>query len=164
MKRLLNKEDREEHDTLDESGKNDGQGQDVTGGTGVAACGFGGFGAEDTDAEAGTEGSGQEQRIKRRMAREKGFKLGDDGIEYIVLQVIETFEHSAHVDEIYGTDRELRREISQVIKKYTQDRSEELDREVRGKIKNLQEGSSAFDVEYERVLAEIRRRKGLDAD
>ncbi len=63
--------------------------------------------------EAGTEGSGQEQRIKRRMAREKGFKLGDDGIEYIVLQVIETFEHSAHVDEIYGTDRELRREIAQ---------------------------------------------------
>lgn len=114
--------------------------------------------------EAGTEGSGQEQRIKRRMAREKGFKLGDDGIEYIVLQIIETFEHSAHVDEIYGTDRELRREISLVVKKYTQDRSEELDREVRGKIKNLQEGSSAFDVEYERVLAEIRRRKGLDAD
>ena len=37
----------------------------------------------------------------------------------------------------------------------------ELDREVRSKIRNLQEGTAAFEIEYERVMTQLKARKGL---
>jgi hypothetical protein len=37
----------------------------------------------------------------------------------------------------------------------------ELDREVRSKIRNLQEGTTTFDVEYAKVMKQIKQRRGL---
>jgi hypothetical protein len=37
----------------------------------------------------------------------------------------------------------------------------ELDSEVRGRIKNLEEGTAAFDIEYAKVMEQMRRKKGL---
>jgi hypothetical protein len=39
---------------------------------------------------------------------------------------------------------------------------EELDEEVRRRIKNLQEGTSTWEVEYGKVLDQIKRNRGLD--
>jgi hypothetical protein len=68
---------------------------------------------------------------------------------------------SSHVEEIFGTDRDLRSKINPVIKRYTAARDEELDREVRSKIRNLEEGSAAWEIEYERVMDRVQRTKGL---
>jgi hypothetical protein len=109
----------------------------------------------------GTDGRPAEMREKQRLARDKNFRTGEDGIEYIVSQILETFMQSDRIEEIYGTDRDLRRVITVVLKKFTEDRSQELDAEVRGKLKNLQEGSAAWDIEYQRTLARVKERKGL---
>ncbi len=56
--RLLSKEDREEHDTFDQSGQNDGQRQDVTSSAWIATSGFSSFRTEQADADSSTD-SGQ---------------------------------------------------------------------------------------------------------
>ena len=37
----------------------------------------------------------------------------------------------------------------------------ELDQEVRSKIKNLQEGTATFEIEYQRAMDELKRKKRL---
>jgi hypothetical protein len=103
------------------------------------------------------EGSQNEHRVKRQLAREKNFPLGDDALDYIVNQMIETFEHSQYVEEIFGETRELRALINPIIKKHTRDRSGELDEAVRKQLKNLEEGSAAWDIEYERTISRFRK-------
>jgi hypothetical protein len=47
-----------------------------------------------------------------------------------------------------------------VLKKYLA-ADDELDAEVRNKMKNLQEGTRTWEVEYQKIKNEIQRRKGL---
>jgi hypothetical protein len=108
------------------------------------------------------EGRGSFGRIKRRLARESGFKLGDEAIDYVVNQLIETFLHSNNIEEVYVEDRELRLQMSPIIKKHTRDMGEELDQDVRKRIRNLEEGSVAWETEYERVMKQLKRQRKLD--
>ena len=55
---------------------------------------------------------------------------------------------------------EICRLAREVLIKNTQV-DDELDVEVRKKIKNLSEGSVAWDIKYQQVLEDLRRRKGL---
>lgn len=111
---------------------------------------------------ASSDPANTEHRIKRNLAREKNFRMGEEGLEYIVNQIIETFMHSTHIEEVFGADRDLRAIITPIMKRHTQDRSGELDAEVRGHIKNLQEGSAAWEIEYEKAMARVKRNKGLE--
>jgi hypothetical protein len=36
-----------------------------------------------------------------------------------------------------------------------------LDAQVRGQMKHVQEGSALWEVEYQRILEDVRRRKGM---
>jgi hypothetical protein len=111
---------------------------------------------------SGTDGRPAEMKMKRRLAKEKNFKIGDDALEYIVVQLLETFMATPHVEEIFGTDRDIRAAVTPVMKKYTASRDDEVDAAVRSKIKNLEQGSSAWEIEYERVMARVKTNKGLD--
>jgi len=51
--------------------------------------------------------------------------------------------------------------MTDVLKKHMQV-DEELDEEVRRRIKNLEEGTSTWEVEYGKVLDQIKRNRGLD--
>ena len=62
------------------------------------------------------------------------------------------------VDRILPT--ELRKKITPILRKHM-DVDTELDLEVRGRIKNLEEGTAAFDIEYAKVTEQMRRKKGL---
>jgi hypothetical protein len=95
------------------------------------------------------------------LARERKFKIGDESLEYIVRQLIEAFFHSAFVEEVYGEDNELRRTITPVLKKHMEQESE-VHKEVRSKIKNLEEGSAAWDIEYQKVMERLKRTKKLE--
>ena len=99
-------------------------------------------------------------RIKRQLADEKDFGLGEEGITWILNQLLETFMQSKHVDEIFADDSTLRRKLREIVKKHMMV-DEELDKEVRQKIRNLEEGTQTWEIEYNRVLEQMKSKYGL---
>jgi uncharacterized protein len=103
---------------------------------------------------------GQFSKIKRSLAEEKDFGLGEEAMTWIASQLLETFMHSAHVEEVYAEDAQLRRLMKDVLKKHMAV-DDALDAEVRQRIKNLEEGTSTWELEYKRVMEQIRTKHGL---
>jgi hypothetical protein len=102
----------------------------------------------------------QLSKVRQRLADQKGFGTGDKAIDWLLKQLIEVLLHSRNVEEVFAADHELRRTMHQVLKRYSET-DRDLDRQVRARIKNLQEGSNNWDVEYQRVMGDLRQRKGL---
>ncbi|HJZ88200.1 MAG TPA: DUF507 family protein [Polyangia bacterium] len=100
-------------------------------------------------------------KIKRAVAEERGFGLGEESLNWICNQILETFMQSAHVDEIYADDATMRRKMRDILKKHMQV-DEALDEEVRRRIKNLQEGTATWEIEYQKVLEQIKRNRGIE--
>ena len=103
---------------------------------------------------------GQFGRIKRDLAEKREFGLGEEAINWIGTQLVETFMHSANVDEVFADDATLRRRFREVLKKHMSV-DEELDAEVRQRIKNLEEGTATWELEYGRVMEQIKTKHGL---
>jgi hypothetical protein len=99
-------------------------------------------------------------QVKREMADVRGFKLGEDGIEFVINQMLEFLLISRNIEEVFADDHQMRPKILQVMKKHL-DIDEEVDREARGRLKHLQEGTSAYEIEYQKTLEQIRRARGL---
>ncbi len=103
---------------------------------------------------------GKFNQVKREMADVRGFKMGEEGIEYVIGQMLEFLLISRNVEEVFSDDPTLRKKIFVIMKKHL-DVDEEIDREARARIKHVQEGSAAWDVEYSKTVEMIRRAKGL---
>lgn len=103
---------------------------------------------------------GQFGKLKRALAEEKDFGLGEEGMSWICNQLLETFMHSANVDEIYADDATMRKRIKDVLKRHMAV-DEELDAEVRNRIKNLEEGTATWELEYNRVMEQIKQKHGI---
>jgi uncharacterized protein len=99
-------------------------------------------------------------RIKKLLADERKIKLGEDAIDYLLDQLVEMLMHSANVEEIFAEDFELRRKLRDPLRRQAA-AEQELDGEVRSKIKNLKEGTAVWEVEYRRMMDDIKRRKGM---
>ena len=99
-------------------------------------------------------------QVKREMADVRGFKMGDEGIEYCINQMLEFLLISRNVEEVFSADNVMRSKIFQSMKKHL-DVDDEIDREARGRLKHLQEGTSAFEVEYNKTIEQIRRARGV---
>jgi hypothetical protein len=99
-------------------------------------------------------------QVKREMADVRGFKMGDEGIEYVINQIIEFLLISRNVEEVFAQDNVLRQKIFVIMKKHL-DVDDEIDKEARSRLKHLQEGTSAFDIEYNKTVEQIRRARGL---
>jgi hypothetical protein len=99
-------------------------------------------------------------RTKRQLADQKEFGLGEDGVTWITNQLVETFMQSKSVDEVYADDAVLRKKIKEIVRKHMAV-EEELDNEVRARLKNLQEGTDAWDVEYQRVMDQVKNKHGI---
>jgi len=100
-------------------------------------------------------------KVKRALAGEKGFGLGDDGLEWMTNQMIESFMQSPHIDEIFAEDSVLRKKMSDILKRHMMV-DEEIDAEVRKRIKNLEEGTATWEVEYNKAVDQIKRNRGLE--
>ena len=74
--------------------------------------------------------------------------------------MIEFLLISRNVEEVYAEDTSLRKKVFQIFKKHL-DVDDEIDREARARLKHLQEGTSAFDIEYNKTVEQIRRARGL---
>ena len=99
-------------------------------------------------------------QVKREMADVRGFKMGDEGIEYCINQMIEFLLISRNVEEVFSADNVIRGKIFQIMKKHL-DVDDQIDQEARGRLKHLQEGTTAFEVEYNKMIEQIRRARGL---
>lgn len=100
-------------------------------------------------------------KIKYEMASVHGFKTGDEGLRYIITQMIEFLLNSPNVDEVYSSDGVIYRKIEKIIQNGIA-ADEELDKAVRSRLKNLQEGTTAWDIEYRKVFEQLRRLRGLN--
>jgi len=99
-------------------------------------------------------------RMRRLVAEQRKIKLGEEAIDYLLDQIIEMLMHSANVEEIFAEDFELRRLMREPLRRQ-QIEEQRLQAEVRGQLKHVQEGSSLWEVEYRRMMEDIKRRKGL---
>jgi len=99
-------------------------------------------------------------RMKKLLAEQQGIKVGDETIDYLLDQILEILMHSANVDEIFDEDVELRRRMAPILKRHMA-MDDEIDKEARTRLKHVQEGTRSWEIEYARVMEEIKRRKGL---
>ena len=56
--------------------------------------------------------------MKRELADVRGFRIGDEGVEYVIRQMIESLLVSRNVQEVYADDPALREKIFQIFKKH----------------------------------------------
>lgn len=110
--------------------------------------------------EASNLPSTQLSRAKKSVADSRGIGIGDDSLDHILNQLVQMLMHSTHVDEVYSEDPELRARMTPILRKHMA-LEDEIDREVRGRMKNLVEGSRDFEVQYSKTLEEIKRKRGL---
>ncbi len=99
-------------------------------------------------------------RVKKSVAEQKGLKTGEDVVDYLLDQIVESFLYSTNVDEVFAADVDLRRKMAPIVKKHlTID--DELDREVRARIRHVEEGTPAWEIEYAKTLDNVKRAKGV---
>jgi uncharacterized protein len=103
---------------------------------------------------------GEFGRIKKLVADERKIKIGEEAIDYVLDQLVEMLMHSANVGEVFVEDYVLRRKMRDPLRRLTTE-EDELQAEVRAQLKHVKEGSSVWEVEYRRMMEEIKRRKGL---
>ncbi len=99
-------------------------------------------------------------RTKKTLADQKDFGLGEEGVTWICTQMLEAFMNSQHIEEVFADDVTLRRKIKEIARKHMSV-DDVVDQEVRDRIKNIQEGTAAWDVEYGKVLEQIKAKHGL---
>ena len=115
--------------------------------------------ARDLVASRGLPQS-EHSRMKKLVAEQKHVKIGEEAIDYLLDQLVEILMHSANVDEVYAQDHVLRLRMREPLRKqYAAEES--LEQEVRGRLKHVQEGTQVWEVEYRRMMEDIKRRKGL---
>ena len=95
-------------------------------------------------------------RVKSQVLKERGAAGQEEILPYLLDQILNILFHSTNISEIFADDAELRRKVTPILRKHM-DVENDLDREVRSKIKNLQEGTATFEVEYQKVMEQIRR-------
>jgi len=115
--------------------------------------------AKDTIARRGFS-QDRFAQVKKSLAEARGFKIGDDGIEHVIHQMLEALFASKNIAEVFADDQELRRFMRETVDKYTSV-NEDLDREARNRLKNLREGTAEWEIEYPRMIAHLKRQKGM---
>jgi hypothetical protein len=99
-------------------------------------------------------------RLKKLVADERHIKIGEDAIDYLLDQLVEMLMHSGNVDEVFAEDYELRRKMRDPLRKQFAE-EQALEDEVRKQLKHVQEGTGLWEIEYRRMMEDIKRRKGL---
>ena len=105
-------------------------------------------------------GYSQLGKVRSQVSKERGAPTQEEILPYLLDQIMHLLFHSANIAEIFAEDVELRKAITPILRKHMEVDSD-LDREVRSKIKNLTEGTTDFDVEYARVMEQIKHKRGL---
>jgi hypothetical protein len=100
------------------------------------------------------------QQMKQRFAERRGVKIGDEGLDYLLGQLMEALFASKNIEEIFAEDQDLRKIIHECITKAVKV-SDEVEQEAKARLKNVREGTPEWDIEYPRMIAQVKRQKGL---
>ncbi|MEC9464793.1 MAG: DUF507 family protein [Myxococcota bacterium] len=95
------------------------------------------------------------QTVREHLAKKRGLAIGSDAKEYLLTQVIDGLFSSKQILEVFAEDEEIRVMIDTAVSKYL-GVDEELDREVRHRLKNLREGTAEWEVEYAQLINQMR--------
>ena len=101
-------------------------------------------------------------KIKGQLCEERNHPTGDDGIRWIIGQILEAFMISNHVEEVYAEDFLMRRKMMVTFRRILIDEAD-IDREARAKIRNVREGTPDWEFEYKKAVDEIKRKRGLES-
>jgi hypothetical protein len=99
-------------------------------------------------------------KYKKALAEQHNVGTGSEAISYILNQLLAIFMRSPHVDEIFSEDDVIRRKCRRILERHMSE-DEAIDREVREKIKNIQEGTKTWEIEYARVMEQVKRKHGV---
>jgi len=99
-------------------------------------------------------------RVLASLAEQRGVKVGEEALDYLLEQLLQMVLNSSNIEEIYGEDHEIRRELRIPLRKVTEQR-EKIERDVRTQVRQAEEGSPVWEIEYHRMMEDIRRRRGL---
>lgn len=99
-------------------------------------------------------------QMKQRFAERKGIKIGEEGYDFLLNQLVEALFASKNIEEIFAEDNDLRKIIRECMNKALQV-SDDVVQEAKSRLKNIKEGTPEWDIEYPRMIAQIKRQKGL---
>jgi len=99
-------------------------------------------------------------KVRSQVAAERSFPAQDEFLPYILEQLIEMLFHSGNVEEVFADDTELRKLLMPILRKHLEV-EETLDREIRARLKHLQEGTAAFEIEYQKLVDQMKRKQHL---
>jgi hypothetical protein len=99
-------------------------------------------------------------QMKQRFAERRNVKIGEDGLGFLQNQLLEALFASKNIEEIFAEDAELRKIIRECIDKALKV-SEEVEVEAKSRLKNVREGTPEWDIEYPRMIQQVKRQKGL---
>ncbi len=102
---------------------------------------------------------GEFGRIKRLCAEQAGIKLDDDALDYLLAQLIEMLMQSQSIEDVFSEDHVLKRRMRGHLG-VGDDTEARIEQEVRKKLKHVKEGTRVWEIEYARMKADIRRRRG----
>jgi len=131
-------------------------------------------GWQRTDDRIGEEAKEQMERrnlpysefrsVKRALAKQANHATGDEGLDWILSQMVECIvDVSPNVEEVFAADHVLKRKMHDVFLRNTID-DDTLDAEVRSRMKNLTEGTPAWEIEYQKQMREVKKKHGLIED
>jgi hypothetical protein len=100
----------------------------------------------------------EQSRVRRELARQAGVGIGEEAIDYLLAQLVEMLMHSGSVEEIFAEDHELKLAMRTPLRK-EQASAEQLEESVRKRLKHVEEGSSQWEIEYQRMREEVTRRR-----
>jgi hypothetical protein len=100
-------------------------------------------------------------RIRRQIARERGIILDNEArLRDIARKMTEAIWNSSTFSEVYAEDAELQRFIRLVFDHHLAI-EERLREEAKKRLRNLEYGSTEYEVQFRRVMDELRERDGL---
>jgi uncharacterized protein len=100
-------------------------------------------------------------KIKRTIAEDADFGIGEESVNWICSQLLELFMRSNFVTEIFAEDPVIRKKLKEILRRHMQ-ADDDIDREVRRHLKHLSENTSTFEIEYQKKLELIKRKHGLE--
>jgi uncharacterized protein len=100
-------------------------------------------------------------RVLRSLAEQKGVKVGEEGMDYVLDQLLEMLLNSSNVEEIYAEDHELRRQLRIPLRKLEDTAQKAAVKSTKSKVKAVPEITLVWELEYQRMMEDIRRRRGI---
>lgn len=99
-------------------------------------------------------------RVRVSIAESTGIKVGDETLDHLLDRVVAHIMEADDIDEVFASDLDLRRKLAVVFKKHMGVDSG-MDAEIRAQLRHVKEGTSLWDIEYDKALAKVRARRGL---